>query len=427
VGEFFDRFLSKKLHFDLKMDQNTCDPSTYPHQPGRNAMNNDLSRISYGLVLMFGCAIGVVAISLPAITQAQRVIIQEEGPLPNLQIQDEQPPTATDDTKKADDEDSNVTDTVSADEETIGDQFVRFHMWDGSIVAGDVVVEGISVRTEFGTLQIPISQINRFYPGLDSFPELNAKIEGLVEGLGDKDFDVREKSHRALASMGMQLRYQISQFDDQGSAERKKRLAELRKEIDELVDSLEEEGEDTEKALIRGDTIETPGFTIVGKIELDTFAIQTKFGPLTVPLSDIKMADRTFQKAKNEIRKTVDVDAEAFFQRQPVSTKIRVNKGDKISIKGEGIVQWTNWSTSSGPDGLANQGQYMGITSGTLCARIGTNGKPIKIGTKEDFVASSTGVLYLAIAIQDNYVNQQGYRWTGGYKAKIQVKPAPNK
>lgn len=308
----------------------------------------------------------------------------------------------------------------------LGDQFVRFHMWDGSIVSGDVKVEEISVETEFGNLKVPVSQIRKVYPGLDSFPELNSRIEGLVEGLGDKDFDVREKSHRALASMGLQLRNQIDRFDDNGSAERKKRLGELKKEIEEMVDSAEEEGEETEYPLINGDTVVTPGFTIVGKIEQVQFTLRTKFGSLNVPLSDIKMADRTIEENKQDIRKTVDVGAEAFFQRQPVSTKIRINKGDKIWIKGEGIVQWTNWNTSSGPDGLTNQGQYNGITSGSLCARIGTSGKPIKIGAKGEFVASKNGVLYLAVAMQDNYVNQQGYRWTGGYKAKIQVKPKPS-
>lgn len=362
---------------------------------------------------------------IPAFLQGQQIIVQDD-PIPVQLVQDTQPQASGKDDKKPADDETNVTDTASTNKapvEPIGEQYIRLHMWDGSIVAGDVLVDRITVRTEFGNLEIPISQIRRFYPGLDSFPDLNAKLEGLVEGLGDKDFDVREKSHRALAAMGVQIREQIERFKDKGSAERKKRLGELKKEIDEMIDALEEDGENAEVALINGDTVETPGFTIVGKIEQDKFTLQSKFGPLSVPLSEIKMGDRAFQTAKAEIRKTVDVGAEAFFQRQPVSTKIRVNRGDKIIIKGEGVVQWTNWSTTSGPDGIGNQGQYLGITSGTLCARIGTSGNPIKIGSKGDFVATKNGVLFLAIAMQDSHSNQQGYRWTGGYKAKIQIKP----
>ena len=104
---------------------------------------------------------------------------------------------------------------------TISERFVRFHMWDGSIVGGEVQQDSISIRTEFGTLQVPVSDVKKFYPGLNSFPELNSKIEKLIEGLGDKNFDVREKSHRDLAARGSQIRVEIERFDDKGSAERK--------------------------------------------------------------------------------------------------------------------------------------------------------------------------------------------------------------
>lgn len=360
----------------------------------------------------------------PTVSSAQQIIVQDDGPFSNPPVAVPASTTPPQDSQPVEVENT-LRNAPVDDSDSIGDQFIRLHMWDGSIVTGDFMIEQITVSTEFGNLQVPVNQIKRFHPGLDSFPELNAKINSLVEGLGDKDFDIREKSQRALAAMGMQLRDRLGQFEDKGSAERKKRLAELRNEIDEMLDDALDEGDETDIALIDGDTIETPGFTIVGKIQEDRFRLKTKFGPLSVPISDIKMADRVFKKARDEIRKTVEVGGEAFFQRQTVSTKIRVNKGDRILIKGEGIVQWTNWSTASGPDGLPNQGQYMGIPSGALCLRIGNSGQPQKVGSRIEIVAKKTGMLYLGVAMQDNYVNQQGYRWTGNFKAKIQIKPVP--
>ncbi len=137
--------------------------------------------------------------------------------------------------------DEPVTDTASltAQPAPLGDQFIRFHMWDGSIVGGDVEVEKIDIETEFGTLQVPIEKISKFRPGLDSIPKLNRKITELVEGLGDKDFEVREKSHRELVAMGLQIQQEIKRFDDGGSVERKKHLAEIKKEFAELADELE--------------------------------------------------------------------------------------------------------------------------------------------------------------------------------------------
>ena len=306
--------------------------------------------------------------------------------------------------------------------ELVPDNFIRFHMWDGSIVAGLVTMDAISIKTEFGVLEVPVSRIKKLFPGLNSFPEMDNKIETLITQLSDKDFAKRETAHRELTNMGLQIRKQLQDINSDGSAEQKKRLSEIRQAIEEEFEDAEENGEVAERALLRGDSIETPEFSIVGKILEETFTVKSKFGQLTVELSDVKMADRPAKEKKSATKKTVKVESDAFFQRTPVNTRIRVTKGDKISIKAGGVVQWTNWSTSSTPDGLANQGQFQGILSGTLCARIGSSGKIFKIGKEHAGVAKESGTLYLGIAIQDSYV-QQNYRWTGNYNAKIRVTP----
>ncbi len=323
--------------------------------------------------------------------------------------------------------DEEITDTAAiAAKSDIGDQFIRFHMWDGSIVGGDVTFEKIDIDTTFGTLQIPIRDILKFHPGLDSIPALGQKISTLVEGLGDKDFAVRENSHRELVAMGLRLQNEIGRFEDGGSAERKKHLEEIKKIIAELSDeSGDLETGELERPLIRGDLIVTGEFSIVGKIRQSEFKLSSKFGDLLVNLADIRMADRSFNSSKEEVRKSVEVSGTSFFQTTPVSTKIRVNRGDKISIRATGVVQWTNWSTSSGPDGIENQGTWQNQNSGTLMARIGKSENYIKIGSSGDFVAKQAGELFLGIAIQDNYAkNNSGYRWDGDYSAKIVVQPA---
>ncbi len=319
-----------------------------------------------------------------------------------------------------------VTDTskISGEPKQLDEQFIRFHMWDGSIVGGEVTIEKIEVQTEFGTLQIPIGKIIKFHPGLNSMPERSQAIDSLVEGLGDKDFGVREKSHRELLAMGIQLRFELNKFEDGGSAERKKHLNEIKKEIAELIDELDELDEPADQPFIRGDTIVTEEFSIVGKIVQNEFAVGSKFGNLVVNLTDIKMGDRSFiDDTKPEVRKSVTVSGTAFFQNKPATTKIRVNRGDKIVIRANGMVQWTNWNTSSGPDGITNQGQWQGMNCGCLVGRIGESGKYIKLGTKSEFTAKQTGVLYLGVAMRDNYASNNGYRWEGDYQVKVLVQP----
>jgi len=123
------------------------------------------------------------------------------------------------------------------------------------------------------------------------------------------------------------------------------------------------------------------------------------------------------------VTKKCEVDGHAFFQKNTHSTRIRLQKGDRVSITADGTVRWKNWSTSSTPDGLDNQGDYQDIQCGTLCARIGQTGDLIKIGTKHSLVAEKSGVLFLGIAMKDSYASNSGYRWIGTYTARVEVKP----
>lgn len=302
---------------------------------------------------------------------------------------------------------------------TIEGSYIRFHMWDGLIVGGEAGVDAIDVATEFGPLKIPISKILRFYPGLDSMPELQSRIDGLVQDLGDRDFDVREKAHSELLSMGNLLRNEINRFEDGESAERKKHLADLRKKFEEI----EEELDEPIRPLIRGDHVETPNFSIVGKIVQKEFRLKSQFGEMTIPLSQIRTGDRTFGLLVPEVRKTVAVEATSFFP-EGTRTKIKVNRGDKISIVATGSVHWQNWSTNCGPDGMTDKGQFKSFNSGALLARIGKNNY-VLVGDSATFVADSKGELYLGIAMADNY-KTGGYTWTGKYDAKIVVKPQAN-
>lgn len=317
-------------------------------------------------------------------------------------------------------------DTSAGQEKTpdIGPQFAQLHLLDGSIIGGDIQSKSIDVKTEYGMLNVPISRIVRIHPGLDSRPELTDKITQLVSELGGPNAAERDTAQKELISMGARIRSVLQQLGSDGNAERKKRMAQIQATFVEEIEANLEELIDVERSMIFADTIVTPDFSIVGEIQQKQFDVKSKFGDLKVNLSDIKLADRAIELTRPAIRKSVSVPAQSFFQSKPQSTGIRVNKGDKISIRADGVVQWTNWNTSSSPEGVTNRSQWNGINSGKLAARIGTdNSRCVQIGSSEDFVAKSTGILYLGIAMRDSYATNSGYTWTGEYKAKIIVTP----
>jgi hypothetical protein len=308
-----------------------------------------------------------------------------------------------------------------------GPREVRLELWDGSILTGDLGIDSIHIDTKFGTLEVPVSNIQYLRPGLESIPELKEKIVGLVEQLGDKEFQNRERAHRELLAMGLALRNQLRNFNDGGSAERKKHLQTLSEEIEELAED-EDPSQAAKAALEQEDAITTGDFTIVGRIRENEFALKTRYGDLQVKLQDIRSGDRAWGSVGAAVRKNLDIEATAFFQREPAKTRIRVKAGDRISIRASGTVNWASWGNmASSPDGIGNQGQWNGMNCGTLAARIGKGGDVIKVGEKAEFVAKSSGELILGIAMQDNFASQEGYQWTGKYTARIVVEPSPEK
>lgn len=339
------------------------------------------------------------------------------------------PDDAPTEDKSPEEKDEPIVDTAvdQSKRPKISDQFAQLHLRDGSIIGGELATKSIDVKTSYGMLKVPISRIVQFYPGLDSNQKLKQKISDLVESLGGPTVTERDKAQKELIAMGLGIRGILTSIGDGGDAERKKQLNQIYARFDEVIDEAEDEVLPLERSMIFDDTIVTPDFSIVGKIQQKEFRLASKYGALTVTLDGIKLADRIIDHEKTSIRKSIAVPAMAFFQTTPKSTGIRVNKGDRIKIRADGVVQWTNWSSSSTPDGLSNRSQWNGINSGTLTARIGSNNSHcVKIGSSGEITAKSSGVLYLGIAMRDSYANNGSYTWTGEYKAKITVDPKSN-
>ncbi len=319
-----------------------------------------------------------------------------------------------------------IIDTADSiqDGPAIGDQYAQLHLQDGSIIGGEIQASSIDIKTSYGMLTVPISRIVQIYPGLNCRPEFIEKISKLVDELGGTSAAGRDASQKELLSMGATIRNVLSDLSPDSNAEQKKRIAKILTTFEEEIESDEEDLMDMERSITFDDTIITPGFSIVGKIQQQQFEVKSKFGDLRVQLGDIKYANRKLQTKAGETRKSVKIPAMAFFQTKPQSTGIRVNKGDKVSIRADGSIQWVNFNASSTPQGLTNRNQWNRINSGKLTARVGSDNRQCtQIGTSGDFIAKTSGILYLGIAMRDSYATNPSYNWSGEYKAKIVVKP----
>lgn len=305
-------------------------------------------------------------------------------------------------------------------------RYLKMHLFDGSVLTGDLSIAEITVDTQFGKLVVPIDKIRSFSPGLDSFPEVAAEITAKIKSLGSDDYKTREAAHKELSAMGVKIQRELEKFVVDENAEIKRHVGEILKEIEEATEEqTDDEDSPVEQPWIRLDTVVTTDFTVIGKVSPAEFKVAAKYGDLNVKLADIRRAERD-AGAKESFRRSVTVQGENLAQRSFKSTGVRVQAGDRITFKAEGSIVMSPWGSnaSSGPDGAPNYGWYIPsqIAGGTLVGKIGDKGTIFKVGRQSTMVAKSSGVLQLAIGMQGDYAGD-GYNFPGEYRVKLKIDP----
>lgn len=335
-------------------------------------------------------------------------------------------PAASPAATPSDPEEADIEPNV-APAEPIRPNFIRLHLLDGNIISGDLSVSEIEVDTQFGKLVVPIEKIRKFTPGLDSYPKLAGEIKQKIADLASDEYKTREQAHKELVAMGTQIRKELESHSSDVNAEIKRHVGEILKELEEQAEEQDEleEGELAEQPWIRLDTVVTTDFTVVGKVSPGEFTVESKYGPLTVALADVRTGERP-SGAKESLRKTLSVAGENLAQRSFKSSGIRVQAGDKITVRAEGNIVMSPWGSNaaSGPDGMPNYGWYVPsqIAGGALVARVGDKGTIVKVGRQSTFTAKSSGILQFAIGMQPEYAGE-GYQFPGEYRLKIKVDP----
>jgi hypothetical protein len=325
-----------------------------------------------------------------------------------------------------DTKDDDAVDIPRAAAMPLGPKHIRLHLLDGSVISGDLSVSEISVETDFGKLVVPIDRIRSFTPGLDSNTRLSQQIETLLKNLGSDDYQTREQAHKDLAAMGRKAHKELQRFAGDENAEVKRHVGEILKETEEQAEErADDEEAPVEQPWIRLDTVVTIYFTVLGRVSPKEFKIESKYGPLTIQLADVKRGEREI--AVREIfRKTIAIDASNLAQRSFKSSGLKVQAGDKVSLTADGSIVMSPWgnAASSGPAGAPNYGWYIPnqIPGGALIARIGDKGTVFMVGRQSTFVAKRTGVLQLAIGMQAEYANE-GYAYPGQYTVKLKIDP----
>src|SRR6185312_9065733 len=118
-----------------------------------------------------------------------------------------------------------------------GAEQIRLHLMDGSLISGKLTVSEIEVETEFGKLTVPVLRIRKLRPGLGSHPQLGRQVQQLIEELGSNQFESREAAQKALLKLGLAVRAELEQRQEDRDNERRTRIKAILAELDELEES----------------------------------------------------------------------------------------------------------------------------------------------------------------------------------------------
>jgi hypothetical protein len=302
---------------------------------------------------------------------------------------------------------------------------LRITLMDGSAVVGMLSVGELTIETDYGTLKVPVDQIQAFAPGIRSHPDFEAKLNAALKDLSSEAFADREKAQETLVKIGPDLHRELERQLKTAEAEKQMRLQKILEEFEAA-----ESDEDAAPGISSWrpeDVIATANFTIVGRITTNNFAVTSPYGTLQLKLADVREVRRE-NAAPEEIRKSIAVSGNTAAQRTYTSSNIRLNKGDQVWITAGGQINMTPFGNmQSGPDGGPNFGMQQpdNIPGGTLIARISTGsskGEVIKVGSKHNFTAPRAGTLEFSIAIPGDF---GGNQFPGEYQVKIRVLRKP--
>lgn len=284
-----------------------------------------------------------------------------------------------------------------------------FHMRDGTRLAGVPQATSIQVKTVYGPLTVPMSELVkiRFCSSLDS--GLSEKIAALIQQLGHEEFDLREDASEQLEVIGVPALKALDAAQKSDDEEIKARAEKLVARLDESIEEPDES--DIHLVPLEGeeDEVETLEFTIKGKIEEKSFLVKTRYGSLDFNRSDILSI--VFQEPL-VTKLSFDVPGSTFAEKNKwFDSQADLAEGEEFKLRASGIIILASLNgTKCGPDGTrsvnraSTSSAFKSFPTGSLVGKIGKTGKPFLVGSDYSGMVEKKGRLFLGMALSAGVV-----------------------
>ena len=274
-----------------------------------------------------------------------------------------------------------------------------FWMRDGTRLAGYPDLNQLHVKTAYGDLTIPVSEVEHVRFVSLQKKELLEEVDKWIQQLAHEEFDLREQAMEELRQVGTPALDSLRKAVESEDEEVKSRAQKLLEELEE--DAEEPEESELHTIPLKGDEdeVKTRQFTIKGQIQETSFTVKTRYGELTFQREDIISV--VFQEPLIIKRKIEVPGASVAGKNQWVDTKIDVAAGETFEINASGtIVLQRHSNTACGPNGAPNVSKrYEDFAAGALVAKLG-DGKPFAVNAHYNGKAEKKVRIFLAIALK---------------------------
>ena len=298
----------------------------------------------------------------------------------------------------------------------------------GSVVRMALVPEKLEIKTQYGTLSVPVRDIRRIDFGLHLPDGADKKIETALKQLASAEYKERDGAVRELVALGAYAYPSLLREAKSADPEVAKRVKDALAKIRAKVPAKDLQLSDDDK-------ITTPRFIIVGRIVPESLKARSEdFGDLVLALSRLRHL-----RVLADARETEVVIDAAKHSQNWLDTGLMLDGSGTLVIHASGEVELRPSMPGNyvcGPRGYTRTGLVAGgfapakakkiggdgglpgrTYPGTLLGRVGENGDPFVIGDRFEGMLDRDGKLYLHIMSSPYEANS-----SGSYHVKVLVR-----
>jgi hypothetical protein len=287
---------------------------------------------------------------------------------------------------------------------------------DGSAIRMALLQDQIEVRTKYGLLTIPLTDVRAIEFGLRVPPDTARRLEAAAAGLASEEFPQREKASAELLALKELAWPTVKTLLKNPDKEVARRAGEIH---EKMLAQLTED----QRSLRPYDVIRTDDFEVRGTIQGSALKARSPyFGDIQVQYASLRQYRRlTGTDLEREV--VIDAAKHGVAGKAWLDTTFEFDGDTAVRIEANGEVdlnpQGGNGQFKVGPSGTQQWGVNGGerFMPGALVGRIGEKGREFLIGEHFEGKPTERGKLYLRVAI-----GPWGNLSVGEYKVKINVR-----